>query len=132
MKNNPVKRRLKNYNLLEPEIGFLTTEVRTAQEMLETLSGFHIELEDDVRAKVDERIRKLNERIEELKKEKALIESVIDGLEDETIKRIFKLKYFSVLPWPDISKMVGYCESQCRRIDVDTIENIISKKLSER
>ena len=129
MKQSSVERRLKKYNLLAPEIGCLETEEQTAKEMLETLMGFNITLEADVRAKVEERIRTLHEQIEELKKEKALIESVINELEDDIVKKIFKLKYFSLKVWPDIAAKVGYSERQCRRIHADTIENIISEKM---
>ena len=128
MKHNPVERRLKNYSLLAPEIGCLEKEVQTAKEMLETLNNFKITLEDDVRAKVDERLRKLNEQIEHLKTEKALIESVIEEIEDPAVRRIFELKHYSLMVWSDIATKVGYSERQCRRLYKDTIEKIVFEK----
>ena len=129
MNMNPVEKRLRNYSLLRTEIRFLELEVQASHEMLETLNNFQIDLDDEVRAKVDERIENVKQQIEALQKEKVLIETVIEELEDETVRKMFKLKYFSSLLWKEISGMVGYCERQCRRIHKETIENIISKKL---
>ena len=129
MKRNPVERRLQKYHLLQQEIDFLQTEVLAAEEMLKTLNNFHINLEDDVREKVDLRIQNLKEQMAAHSAEKTLIEAVINGLEDTTAREIFKLKYFSKMVWPSIAKKTGYSERQCRRIHTDTIEKIISQKM---
>ena len=132
MKKTKAEQRLKQYNLIEPEIGFLKTEVQTANEMLDTLEKFQITIEEDVRAKVDERIQHLNTRIEELEKEKTLIESVIGELEDPTTKKIFELKYYSLLVWDDIAAKVGYSKRQCQRIHADMLNTVIDEKINER
>ena len=132
MKKTKAEQRLKQYNLIEPEIGFLKTEVQTANEMLDTLENFQITIEEDVRAKVDERIQRLNTRIEELEKEKTLIEAVIGELEDPTTKKIFELKYYSLLVWDDIAAKVGYSKRQCQRIHADVINTVIDEKINER
>ena len=132
MKKTKAEQRLKQYNLIEPEIGFLKTEVQTANEMLDTLENFQITIEEDVRAKVDERIQNLNTRIEELEKEKTLIESVIGELEDPTTKKIFELKYYSLLVWDDIAAKVGYSKRQCQRIHADMLNTVIDEKINER
>ena len=132
MKKTKAEQRLKQYNLIEPEIGFLKTEVQTANEMLDTLENFQITIEEDVRAKVDERIQHLNTRIEELEKEKTLIESVIGELEDPTTKKIFELKYYFLLVWDDIAAKVGYSKRQCQRIHTDVLNTVIAEKINER
>ena len=132
MKKTKAEQRLKQYNLIEPEIGFLKTEVQTANEMLDTLENFQITSEEDVRAKVDERIQRLNTRIEELEKEKTLIEAVIGELEDPTTKKIFELKYYSLLVWDDIAAKVGYSKRQCQRIHADMLNTVIDEKINER
>ena len=132
MKKTKTEQRLKQYNLIEPEISFLKMEVQTANEMLDTLENFQITIEEDVRAKVDERIQRLNTRIEELEKEKTLIEAVIGELEDPTTKKIFELKYYSLLVWDDIAAKVGYSKRQCQRIHADMLNTVIDEKINER
>ena len=129
MLHNPVERRLRKYSLQKVEMHYLETELRTAKEMLETLDEFQITLDNEVQSKVDERIKKLEQQIADLQKEKELVEKVILELEDDIAREIFKLKYFSNQVWADIAKRVGYTERQCKRIHDDTIEKVISEKL---
>jgi DNA-directed RNA polymerase specialized sigma subunit len=129
MLHNPIERRLRKYSLQKAEMHYLETELRTAKEMLETLDEFQITLDNEVQSKVDERIKKLEQQIADLQKEKELVEKVILELEDDIAREIFKLKYFSNQVWADIAKRVGYTERQCKRIHDDTIEKVISEKL---
>ena len=129
MLHNPIERRLRKYSLQKVEMHYLETELRTAKEMLETLDEFQITLDNEVQSKVDERIKKLEQQIADLQKEKELVEKVIIELEDDIAREIFKLKYFSNQVWSDIAKRVGYTERQCKRIHDDTIEKVISEKL---
>lgn len=129
MLHNPIERRLRKYSLQKVEMHYLETELRTAKEMLETLDEFQITLDNEVQSKVDERIKKLEQQIADLQKEKELVEKVILELEDDIAREIFKLKYFSNQVWADIAKRVGYTERQCKRIHDDTIEKVISEKL---
>lgn len=129
MLHNPIERRLRKYSLQKVEMHYLETELRTAKEMLETLDEFQITLDNEVQSKVDERIKKLEQQIADLQKEKELVEKVILELEDDIAREIFKLKYFSNQVWADITKRVGYTERQCKRIHDDTIEKVISEKL---
>ena len=129
IKVNPIERRLRKYSLQKVEMHYLETELRTAKEMLETLDEFQITLDNEVQSKVDERIKKLEQQIAALQKEKELVEKVILELEDDIAREIFKLKYFSNQVWSDIAKRVGYTERQCKRIHDDTIEKVISEKL---
>lgn len=129
MLHNPIERRLRKYSLQKVEMHYLETELRTAKEMLETLDEFQITLDNEVQSKVDERIKKLEQQIADLQKEKKLVEKVILELEDDIAREIFKLKYFSNQVWADIAKRVGYTERQCKRIHDDTIEKVLSEKL---
>jgi len=129
MLHNPIERRLRKYSLQKVEMHYLETELRTAKEMLETLDEFQITLDNEVQSKVDERIKKLEQQIADLQKEKELVEKIILELEDDIAREIFKLKYFSNQVWSDIAKRVGYTERQCKRIHDDTIEKVISEKL---
>ena len=129
MLHNPIERRLRKYSLQKVEMHYLETELRTAKEMLETLDEFQITLDNEVQSKVDERIKKLEQQIADLQKEKELVEKIILELEDDIAREIFKLKYFSNQVWSDIAKRVGYTERQCKRIHDDTIQKVISEKL---
>ena len=104
----------------------LKKELKTIEARLDDLSSLaRLPLDEDSREVIKQQQKNYIERANEIIKEQAVIEKIINMLENPIERCILVLRYIKCKKWNDIRNEVGYENTQMYRYHDAAMSNII-------